>query len=53
MQLTFRGFSPIVTNLVSEHKVLGNSFGSKVSQHRSSRVLFIIVIHDTSMSERL
>jgi len=51
--VTTRGYSRVVTNMVSKHKILGMVFRVKVSQATSSRVLFIGVSRDTSMSERL
>ena len=51
--VTTWGCSRVVTNMVSEHKILGMVFRIKVSQATSSRVLFIGVSRDTSMSERL
>ena len=52
--VTTRGYSRVVTNMVSEHKILEMFFFRiDVSHATSSRVLFIGVSRDTSMSERL
>jgi len=52
--VTTWGCSRVVTNMVSEHKILEMFFFRiDVSHATSSRVLFIGVSRDTSMSERL
>ena len=51
--VTTWGCSRVVTNMVSEHKILEMDLRIQVSQATTSRVLFIGVSCDTSMSESL